>query len=132
MNIDDSSMYVFIRQDLPDWQQLCHSNHAMFEMARKQGATMPNASDNERLNELAGHPNVILVGVKDQDALKEACEDLRQREVGFFAWSDPDAPQLGLLSLATGPLSKRDKNKLHSYRAWERKNNTFGKGAPKA
>lgn len=121
MNIDDCNMYVFIRQDLPDWQQLCHSNHAMFEMARRQGF-LP-ASD--------GHPNVILIGVKDQDAIKQACEDLRAREVDFIAWKDPDAPQLGLLSMATAPLDRRDRNKLHSYRPWERKNNTFGKGAPK-
>lgn len=115
MNLDERWIYIFIRQDLPDWQQLVHTNHASILI----GLGIPAPTE--------GHPHVILIGVKDEAALQLAADDCRIREVKFRTWKDPDAEHLGLLSLVTEPLDKRERNKLHQYRPWSRSNNTFGK-----
>lgn len=121
MNLDERWIYIFIRQDLPDWQQLVHSNHAALAI----GVEIPGMV--RPCDTMGGHPNLVLIGVADEKALQAAAEDFRQREVRFRAWKDPDAEHLGLLSLVTEPMDKRERNKLHHYRPWSRSNNTFGK-----
>lgn len=117
INLDECYVYVFIRQDLPDWQQLVHSNHATLLATDRLGR---GAS--------SGHPNLVMIGVADESALRSAGQDMAARSIDHVRWQDPDAEHMGLISLCTEPLTKRDRNKLHHYRPWVRSNNTFGKG----
>lgn len=126
-NLNHRYIFVFIRQDLFSWEQLVHVAHAAFLMGKEVPRMIPLREMFEGIGTCLGHPSLVVIGVDNEEALKKVCDDLRAREVRFTAWKDPDAPEQGLLSVITEPVTKRDKNKLHHYRPWSERNNTHPK-----
>lgn len=131
MNLDPMYIFIFIRQDLFNWQQLVHTNHVALEMGAEILRATPLCELTTSAFRLNGHPNIVVVGVADIAALQAAHVDLMKREVPHKMWADPD--DLGLnpnwTSLATYPITKQERNKLHHYRPWSERNNANAKGA---
>lgn len=128
-DLDQAYVFIFVRQDLFNWQQLVHVSHISLELGMDLVGLAP-------LRDLTvggrwrpfGHPNVIVVGVNDEAALNAVCDELRSKSLPFRAWQDPDDRPPKLMSVATEPLSKRDRNLLHHYRPWSERNNKHEKG----
>lgn len=107
MNLDDHSIYIFIRQDLPLAQQLVQSNHAMFMMA----SMLP-------LSE--GIPSVLLIGMPDVQALNRVTIKLTAKNIPHVVYIEPDfANELGFTAIATRPLDCTQKEELRNYRLWK-------------
>jgi hypothetical protein len=108
--MDDRYVYVFIRQDLPISMQLVHSCHATYHASR---CYRPDE----------GIPCLVVIGVPDLAALNRVLTKLRDKQVPHFAWTDPDVA-LGMLSIATAPLTDDQRIHLKNYRL-------YSPGAPK-
>lgn len=107
MNLDDHSIYVFVRQDLPLSQQLVQSNHAMFMMA----STLPPSE---------GIPSVLLIGMPDQKALDRVVTKLTARNILHVKYVEPDFENaLGFTAISTVPLDHTQKQELCNYRLWK-------------
>lgn len=124
MNLDETYIFIFVRQDLFSWQQLVHVGHASFLMGKEVPGMVP------RRETLSGHPSLVIVGRPDREEMAKVVADLQARGIPFKEWSDPDSPEDGLVTISTEPLSKRDRNKLHHYRPWSERNNTHPKAGP--
>lgn len=106
MNLDDKTIYVFVRGDLAEEQQMVQAAHAVFNMARTRGWP-------------SGEPRIIaLDGGSSEKALAKT-----QRKLGaayayndFVCYVDPDAPERGVTAIATVPLSKEQALPLANYR----------------
>lgn len=106
IDIDACAIYVFVRQDLPIAEQLVHSCHAVYHMGRQF------YSDD-------GIPSIIVIGVPHEKAMLRVREKLLKHRLYFYEWNDPDAPQLGIVALATPPLSQPERECLANYRLWQ-------------
>lgn len=131
MNLDDCSVYLFVRQDIPLAQQLVQSNHALLMMAWPELPVCTIAMDSGAASSIFasstnvvtlgdhGHPNIILIGVPDVKALERVKAKLERLQIVHYAWREPDEPGLGFTAIATAPLDKPQRNQLHSYRLWK-------------
>lgn len=107
MNVDQHSVYVFVRQDLPLAQQLVQSNHAMFMMA-------------STLSDVEGIPSVLLIGMPDVAALNRVVTKLTARNIPHVAYVEPDfANELGFTAISTAPLNCVQKLALINFRLWK-------------
>lgn len=108
-NLDDLTIYVFVRGDLPEEQQLVQAAHAVFSMARSYaGLDKP------------GEPRIVaLDGGQSQKAFAKT---MRKFESGmlpvgqFEFYTDPDTPEIGVTAIATYPILKEQSLPLANYR----------------
>jgi hypothetical protein len=105
--LDNKYIYVFVREDLDPGVLLVQSVHAAIQVAK------------EGLHLETGIPNVIALGVADEEALLNATLRLSELGVGFHAFTDSDLPQLGTTSVVTYPTENQKKN-LAEYRLYPR------------
>lgn len=108
-NLDDLTIYVFVRGDLPEEQQLVQAAHAVFSMARSYAGL-----------EKPGEPRIVaLDGGQSQKAFART---LRKFESGmlpvgqFEFYTDPDTPEIGVTAIATFPITKEQSLPLANYR----------------
>lgn len=106
MNLDDTTIYVFVRGDLAEEQQLVQAAHAVFNMARIKDWP-------------SGEPRIVaLDGGGSEKAFTKT-----QRKLGsayayndFVSYVDPDSPERGVTAIATVPLTKEQALPLANYR----------------
>lgn len=97
-------VYVFVRQDLPLPQQLVQSNHVTLSMASHYG--------------VEGIPNIVMIGVPDVAALKEAGSLLSAAAIPHWEWTEPDF-DYGFTAICAAPISGGLRRVLAHYRLWE-------------
>lgn len=95
-------MYVFIRRDLPRPQQVVQACHAIIE-ATKQ---FPPPEQ---------HPNVIVLGIKDEKRLASIRDELNRHGIGHIPFHEPDMDN-SLTSIATEPVDGLRRNYFRKYR----------------
>jgi hypothetical protein len=82
MNLDDCTVYVFIRQDLPIEQQLVQGAHALFR-SRQPFFLIPHDPQ-------VGHPNIVFIGMPNLKALQRVEVKLVSNAISHYAWTEPD------------------------------------------
>lgn len=96
-------VFVFIRQDIPVSQQIVQSNHATLSLAS--------------LYPIQGTPNIVVIGVPNEAALRRAEKKLEEFRIPYFAWIEPDF-DLGFTAITTLPLDRSEKAVLANYRVY--------------
>ncbi len=121
-NLDDCTIYVFVRGDLPEEQQLVQAAHAVFNMARK---TVPYFVGEPAFSESQkGEPRIVaLDGGSSEKAfsktLRKLGSNLTSDRIGvvqYVEYVDPDHPEWGVTAIATLPLTKEQSLPLANYR----------------
>lgn len=111
--LDDKTIYVFVRGDLAEEQQLVQAAHAVFTMAWNHSAIW---AGNNPLP-LGGEPRIVaLDGGYSDKAFQKTYRKLTEKLIGLVAYSDPDLPDLGMTAMVTGPLTKEQALPLANYR----------------
>lgn len=102
--MDDLTIYVFVRGDLPEEQQLVQAAHAVFDMARV--TAWPD-----------GEPRIIaLDGGSSEKAFNKTLRKLDAAAIGHARYTDPDSHQLGITAIATVPVTREQAHHLSNYR----------------
>jgi hypothetical protein len=104
--MSDGHIYVFVRQDLAIADQIVHSNHAIYHLASMGGVD-------------CGVPSVIVVGMPHEKSMSKVLDKLRVNQLPHYAWKDPDFNDLGVTSIATGPLTNDQRKVLANYRLYD-------------
>lgn len=97
---DNNYVYTFIRTDLPVEQQIVQAAHSALEAGRDLGKP-----DSES--------NLILLGIKNQEALVRVAERLKHHEINYSLFFEPDNGR-GYTSLTTEPLMDMEKRRVLS------------------
>lgn len=82
---------------------MVQSGHALLEMASHA--------------EIEGVPNLVIIGLPGEPALRRALSKLQSNGIEHYSWSEPD-DAMGFTSIATVPLSRLEKAPLSNYRVW--------------
>jgi hypothetical protein len=102
MNLDDCTVYVFVRQDLPIEQQLVQSVHAAFhagmDFAARHGAH-------------PGIPFTVLIGLPHAKSLRKTARKLIDNLVDCHIFTDTDISS-DATAIATYPLNREEKQVL--------------------
>ncbi|HWF05572.1 MAG TPA: hypothetical protein VHA06_17935 [Candidatus Angelobacter sp.] len=109
--MEDSTIYVFVRGDLPEEDQLVQAAHAVFNMSRFAGIPKGN---------FAGEPRIIVLdGGKSEKAFQKTyrklCAGMLPARL-FAEYKDPDMLEWGVTAIATLPLTKEQSLPLAHYR----------------
>jgi hypothetical protein len=103
-NLDDCTVYLFVRGDLKEEDQMIQANHAMYKMA-----TLFNA-------EYGTVRIVALDGGSSVKAFKKTMAKLFDAKIPHSEYVDPDKPDWGITAIATVPLTKEESLPLSNYR----------------
>lgn len=68
-----------------------------------------------------GIPNIVLIGVPNEQALRRAKQKLDEHKIAYYAWEEPDG-DLGFTAIATEPIDSKRKEALAHYRLWKASN----------
>lgn len=122
-----SRVYVFVRQDIPVVHQMVQSNHATQQMFERFGRSgdrilhIPPFEDNDP----DSIPKLILIGVPNEESLKDVAKHLDRNRVYHYLYHEP--PECGSISgytaLTTIPVDDTLKFVFAQYERWEKKNN---------
>lgn len=108
--LNDKYIYVFVRQDLTIPQQLVHTNHAVYEMAKNFSGYIDHSHV----------PALIVIGTPTEKTLMGVFNKLRDNSIPFYAWKDSEHVELGeILTIATVPLDLDQKQVLKDYRLYK-------------
>jgi hypothetical protein len=102
--LDECTIYVFVRQDIPLAQQLVQASHAAFHM----GLELPNE---------AGIPFMCVIGMPNLSAMNRVLAKLDSYSIRHHAFTDVDVEE-GFTAIATIPLNAEQKIPLANYRLW--------------
>lgn len=106
MNLDERTIYVFVRGDLAEEDQLVQSAHAVFDMARCQV-----------LSTAEGQPRIVaLDGGSSPKAFNKTLSRISKAIITHTTYTDPDKPELGMTAIVTAPLTKEQSVTLANYR----------------
>lgn len=118
--MNDRTIYVFVRQDIPLAEQLVAVSHASYHLGA--GEFFPDGDV----------PTLIVIGVPDAAAMSRVSAKLATVLAGqaMQSWTDPDLDH-GCTAIALGPiisalraiLIARPDGPLSQYRLWNEKNN---------
>lgn len=101
---DPQYVYVFVRQDIPIEHQIVQSNHASMMMSSRYG--------------FEGTPNLVLIGVSNAAALREACALLTENQIAHWSWHEPDF-DFGFTSICTAPIIGAERRCIAHYKLWK-------------
>lgn len=105
-NLDDRTIYVFVRGDLAEEHQLVQAAHAVFNMARTQV-----------LKAAEGEPRIVaLDGGSSPKAFAKTLRRISTAIITHTVYTDPDTPEVGPTAVATAPLTKEQALPLANYR----------------
>jgi len=62
-------------------------------------------------------PNIVMIGLPDQAALRRVIEKLRANQIVHYQWSEPDN-DWGLTAIATVAIYGHKREVLKNYRLW--------------
>lgn len=100
------AMYVLVRQDISLEQQLVQLGHATAEAGRSS------------YNEDHGIASLIVLSVKDKDALYKARDYLSHRQVEHSLFFEPDF-DMGHSALCTRPLNTDERKMMRKWPLWK-------------
>lgn len=67
-----------------------------------------------------GIPNIVMIGVPDEAALKEACSLLSSCAIPHWSWHEPDEDMgLGFTAIATAAIEGAQRKALAHYKLWK-------------
>lgn len=96
------AVYLFIRQDLIPAQQTIQAVHAAIEMSRRD------------LKDRLGHPNVILIGIKNLSRLQIELIKIQEGGTHCYPFLEPDLAY-EMTAFITEPLTKEERVKFKHY-----------------
>ncbi len=91
--------YLFIRTDLSHPQQIVQASHAALEAGNRFGP----------------HSHLVLIGLKDEQALLQAAAQLDDHGIDHEKFFEPDN-QAGYTALCTRPLQGEERKPLKRFR----------------
>lgn len=97
--------YLFIRKDLSLPQLIVQSSHAALEAGFR--FDRPHAT-----------PHLVLIGVDDQEQLKQTADYLSVHDIEFEMFYEPDNGT-GYTSIATRPLFGGERRPLRKYKLFK-------------
>jgi len=98
--VDDTPYsYLFIRTDLTHPQQIVQASHAALEAGNRFGP----------------HSHLVLIGIKDEQALLQAAARLDESGIEHEKFFEPDN-QAGYTALCTRPLQGEERKPLKRFR----------------
>lgn len=110
VNLDNHTIYVFVRGDLKEESQLVQAAHAVFKMALVRGVIFHAIPD-------TGEPSIVFLdGGSSAKAFGRTLRKLTEKKVGIVTYVDPDSLDNGITAMATGPLTKEESFPLANYR----------------
>lgn len=111
-DLDDKTIYVFVRGDLPEEQQLVQAAHVVLSFGMAYGyMKSPDWCA------IAGEPRIIaLDGGSSEQALQRTYRKLTEKKIPIRMYTDPDTPEIGITAMVTGPLTKEQSLPLANYR----------------
>lgn len=87
---NDSYLYIFVRRDIKSEHKLVQAGHAVFEQAKT----------------MTEHPSFVVLGVHDEDDLKNTMSYLLDNDINFKIFREPMFPYNGeLTAICTEPLA---------------------------
>jgi hypothetical protein len=111
INLDETTIYVFVRGDLPEEQQLVQAAHAVFDVGRLTPLILMGKTGIPRI--------VVLDGGQSEKAFNKTLRKFNEGilpEHHFVFYSDPDMPELRTTAIATIPLTREQSLPLANYR----------------
>lgn len=108
MNLDDRTIYVFMRGGLKEEDQMVQAMHAVFNMARFAHAP---ASGEPRIVALDGGQSEKAF----QKTYRKLCAGMLPASL-FVEYKDPDKLEFGVTAVCTVPLTKEQSLPLANYR----------------
>lgn len=103
--MDTPYTYLFVRTDLSIPQLIVQASHAALEAGFR--FARPDAT-----------PHLVLIGVNDQDQLKQTADYLGRHGIEFEMFHEPDY-DTGYTSIATKPLFGKERNPLKKYKLFK-------------
>src|SRR5260370_33004923 len=92
--LDDCTVYLFVRGDLREEDQVVQSNHATFAMVSGMKVEY-------------GLPRIVaLDGGSSEKAFVKTLRKIQAAGIQHIYYCDPDKPELGITAIATAPLTK--------------------------
>lgn len=101
-------IYSIIRKDIPLADQIIQTAHSAYHAGAKFGL------DPRVLNNI---PNMVLLEVKDREALIDIAEKLYSKKINYYSFFEPDN-DLGLTSITTDPLDGEERKVFSNIRLW--------------
>jgi len=95
--------YVLVRKDIPTEDALVQSCHACLQAGQSFG-------------QFPGD-HLVLLSVKDEEALLKTEEMLAQKGINFEIFWEPD-DNMGFTALCTEPLMKESRKLFRKYQCW--------------
>ncbi len=105
MNLNDCTIYVFVRGDLKEEDQMVQAAHAIFGMTQSVDYVKGE-----------GCPRIVFLdGGSSDKAINKTLRNLSAR-LPAVDFVDPDKQELGITAIATVPLTKEQALPLANYR----------------
>lgn len=98
--MENPYMYIFVRNDLSHPQQIVQAAHSAYEMGR--------AADGDVI------PNVVLIGVSNEDELMDTMSYLVDQGIDHTTFFEPDVDSF--TAIATRPLTGEDRKPLKRFK----------------
>jgi hypothetical protein len=102
--VNDCTIYVFVRGDLPEEDQMVQAMHAIFKMTASQ---RPDFGD-LRI--------VALDGGSSEKAFAKTLRRICEAQIEHAEYIDSDRKEWGVTAIATAPLTKEQSLPLANYR----------------
>lgn len=103
-SLDDLGVYIFVRGDLPEEDQLVQASHAVLEMALLYDPAF------------ARYRMVALDGGSSEKTFNRTRQKLNNFKIAHAEYSDPDHKDWGVTAIATIPLTQEEALPLRNYR----------------
>lgn len=110
-DLNDGCIYVFVRQDLALQDQLGAHGHAI---ERLMILFRPNL----------GLPSIITIGIPHAKSMDRVQGKVRDNNLPYLAWIDPDFKELGVTSIATYCETENEREVLRNYRLYDPRANS--------
>lgn len=105
-SLNEATIYIFVRGDLKEEDQLVQAAHAVFAMARSQV-----------LKDAHGEPRIVaLDGGSREKAFARTLRRISTAIILHTVYTDPDKLELGPTAAATAPLTREQSVPLANYR----------------
>lgn len=92
-------MYIFVRNDLTHPQQIVQASHSAYEMGK--------------LAPVGCQPNVVLIGVSNEEELLSVEELLMRNDIPYHQFYEPDIS--GFTSISTAPVTGGERSVFKKF-----------------
>lgn len=104
MSLEDNAVYVFVRGDLAEEDQMVQACHVVLELGMSHTQSF------------AKYRMICLDGGSSQKAFNKTQKKLLDKGIGYLMYTDTDHPEWGVTAIATTALTKEQALPLAKYR----------------